>query len=387
LAQQGRGRGCGCLLVVLALAAAAAFGVYFKLYRPKGPRLPSASGGELQVHVLDVGQGDAILIIAPDGKAALVDAGDAAHASVVRDALNRYGVQHLDYFVATHPHPDHIGGAADVLKTIKVLNVLDSGIPPPDFEESAATPAQNAKGKTKGQSAKPTPKPRASKAQLPTTKTYTEFRAAVQQSGAQLVHVAPGQHYDLSSNGDVRLTVLAPIPPPFTKDQMRAGGNEPNANSVVLQLDYGNFSLLLPGDAEAQTEQRLLSTNANITARILKVAHHGSKYATSDEFLRHVKPEAAIISVSEFNPYGQPAQSVLDRLKAAGIKLYRTDLQGEITLTSKGDDYEIKTMKETKGDLYTGRAGTKDDSARSGFIAYGDFGPPPRQPKKTSGQR
>ena len=384
MAQQGRGRGCGCLLVVLALTAAVAFGVLFKFYRPKGPRLPPASGGELQVHVLDVGQGDAILIIAPSGKSALVDAGDAAHAPVVRDALNRYGVQQLNYFVATQSHPDHIGGASDVLKAIKAQTVLDSGIPPPDFEESTA-PQQSAKGKPKSQSAKPPAKPRVGKAQLPTTKTYTEFLDAVKQSGAQLVHVAPGQRYELG--GGVVLTALAPIPPPFTKDQMRAGGNEPNANSIVVRLDYGSFSLLLTGDAEAQTEQRLLSANANIAARILKVAHHGSKYATTDEFLRHIKPEAAIISVSEYNPYGQPAQPVLDRLKAAGIKLYRTDLQGEIIITSKGADYEIKTMKETKGDLYAGRTGTKDDSARSGFVAYGDFGPPPKQPKKTNGQK
>jgi competence protein ComEC len=382
LAQQGRGRGCGCLLVVLALAAAAAVGVYFKLYRPKGPRLPPASGGELQVHVLDVGQGDAILIIAPGGKSALVDAGDAAHASVVREALTRYGVQQLDYFVATQTHPDHIGGVPEVFKAFKVQTVLDSGIPPPELEENA-TPAQNAKGKPEKQAAKQPAKSRVSKAQLPTTKSYTELQNAVQQSGAQLVHVVPGQHYELG--GGVVLTVLAPIQPPFTNDQMRGGGNEPNANSVVLRLDYGHFSMLLPGDAEAQTEQRLLSANANVAARILKIAHHGSKYATSTEFLRQVKPEAAIISVSEYNPYGQPAQVVLDRLKASGIKLYRTDLQGEITITSKGDDYEIKAVKEAKGDLYAGRTGTKDDSTRSGFIAYGDFGPPPKQPKKNAG--
>lgn len=374
MAQNRRGRGCGCLLVVLALAAAAAGGVYYKFYRPKGPALPRASGGELQVHVLDVGQGDAILILAPGGKTALVDAGDANHAKVVRDALSRYNVQQLDYFIATHPHPDHIGGAPEIFKSIKVVTMLDSGIPPPDFEASNAASTQNAKGGK----AKPTrpPPPRARNAALPTIKAYTDLQDAAQQSGTQVVHVAPGQHYELA--GGVLLTVLAPIPPPFTKDQMRGGGNEPNANSVVLRLDYGHFSMLLPGDAEAQTEQRLLSTNADVTARILKVAHHGSKYATADEFLRHVKPEAAIISVSEYNPYGQPAQTVLDRLKAANVRVYRTDLQGEVSLISKGDDYEIKTAKEAKGDLYAGRQGTKDDAARSGFIAYGDFGPPPR---------
>ena len=298
MAQQRRG--CGCLLVVLSLAAVIAGGVYFKFYRPRGPRLPPASGGELQVHVLDVGQGDAILIIAPGGKAALVDAGDEAHASVVRDALSRYQVQQLEYLIATHPHPDHIGGAAAVLNAVKTLNVLDSGIPPPDFAASTNAPAQNTNGKSKTASTKSQPKPRAGGAQLPTLKAYTALQAAIKQSGAQLAHIAPGARYDLG--GGVLLTALAPIPPPFTKDQMRGGGNEPNANSIVLRLDYGDFSLLLAGDAEAQTEQRLLNNNANVAAKLLKVAHHGSKYATTEEFVGRVKPEAAIISLSEWTP-------------------------------------------------------------------------------------
>jgi beta-lactamase superfamily II metal-dependent hydrolase len=373
-------RGCGCLLLVLALAGAAAAGVYLKFYRTQGPQLPPASGGELQVHVLDVGQGDAILIRAPSGKTALVDAGDEAHAKTVVEALGRYQVQQLDYFIATHPHPDHIGGAPAVLKAVKVLNVLDSGIPPSDFEQPAAAPAQNAKGKGKSPAKKPPAKPRAA-VQLPTMKTYNAFQDAAKQSGAQLAQAAPGAHYDLGDG--VVLTSLAPVAPPFTEEQISGGGNVPNANSIVLRLDYGDFSMLLTGDAEAQTEQRLLSNNANLPAQILKVAHHGSKYATTDEFLRRVKPAAALISLDRFNRYGHPAQAVLDRLRTAGVKVYRTDLQGEITIVSKGAGYEIKPAKETAGDqLYAGRAGQKDDSERSGFIAYGDFGPPPKEPKK-----
>jgi beta-lactamase superfamily II metal-dependent hydrolase len=117
--------------------------------------------------------------------------------------------------------------------------------------------------------------------------------------------------------------------------------------------------------------------------KILKVAHHGSKYATAQDFVDRVKPEVAIISCGEWNRYGHPAQTVLDRLRAANAKLYRTDLQGEITITTRGKegDYVIKPAREAKTDVWAGRLPQKDDSSRSGFIAYGDFGPPPKKGK------
>src|SRR6266478_5566344 len=151
---------------------------------------------------------------------------------------------------------------------------------------------------------------------------------------------------------------------------MKAGGNEINANSIVLRLDFGDFSMLFMGDAEAQTEQRLAGKDIELKANVLKVAHHGSKYATSEEFVKRIKPEAAIISDGAWNRYGHPAQAVLDRLKAANAKVYRTDLQGEITITSRGkeNDYVIKTAKEGAVDVWAGRTAQKDDSTRSGFI-------------------
>ncbi|MCA1626801.1 MAG: hypothetical protein LC742_02400, partial [Acidobacteria bacterium] len=178
------------------------------------------------------------------------------------------------------------------------------------------------------------------------------------------------------------ISVLAPIPPFFTKDQLRSGGNEPNANSVVTRLDYGEFSMLLTGDAEAQTEQRLITNGARLEADILKVGHHGSKYATSEEFLKRGQFDAAIISTGADNRYGHPSPEVLDRLKAAGVKLYRTDLQGEITITTRGteeDSYQITTEREPTEDLWAGRKAQRDDSSRSGFIQYGDFGPAPKK--------
>jgi beta-lactamase superfamily II metal-dependent hydrolase len=334
---------------------------------------PPASGGELQVHVLDVGpgDGDSILIIAPGGKSVLIDAGDTGKGKVVIDALKRYNVQQLDYFVATHPHPDHIGGADEVIKVTKVLNVIDNGLGP-DVPESLAGQGKAAPAPGKKPATK---KPDKSAA---VTKFYDEYKDAITQSGAHYEKAQLGAKYDIG--GGARLTVLAPSEPLFTKDQMKTGGNLPNANSIVMRLDYGDFSMLLPGDAEEQTEHRMLSKDLNLKASVLKVAHHGSKYATSQDFLDRVKPAVAIVSCGEWNRYGHPSQVVLDRLRAANAKLYRTDLQGEITITTKGkeNDYAIKVAKETKSDLWLGRPGQKDDSTRSGFIAYGDFGPPPK---------
>jgi beta-lactamase superfamily II metal-dependent hydrolase len=152
--------------------------------------------------------------------------------------------------------------------------------------------------------------------------------------------------------------------------------------------------MLFMGDAETQTEQRLMGKkDIELGAKVIKVAHHGSKYATFDDFLKRVHPEAAIISDGAWNRYGHPSQTVLDRLKAASVKVSRTDLQGEITITTKGKGdsngahvFEIKTAKESKDDIWVGREAQKDDASRSGFIAYGDFGPPPKpkteKPKK-----
>jgi beta-lactamase superfamily II metal-dependent hydrolase len=377
-------RGCGCAIAVLVLLLGAGGFGFWKYGLPWLRSRPPKPTGELQVHVLDVGpiEGDSILIISPAGKSVLIDAGDAGKGKVVLDALKRYKVERLDYFIATHPHTDHIGAADEVLNGIKVANVIDNGV-------DLSTPAPVTKPGKGKKVAPPPPPPKKSK-----TKTangfFDEYRDALKQNGAQYEKAEPGKKYDLG--GGAILTVLAPAEPFFTKDQMKAGGNEINANSIVLRLDYGDFSMLFMGDAESQTEERLLSkSDLDLKVKVIKIGHHGSKYATSENFVKRVQPEAAIISDGGWNRYGHPAQSVLDRLKAANAKVWRTDLQGEVTITTKGRGdagklFEIKTAKETKEDLWAGREGMKDDSSRSGFIAYGDFGAPPKpkteKPKK-----
>ena len=371
-------RGCGCAIAVLVVVIAGAGAAYWKLVRPwLQAQPPRASGGELKVRVLDVGpvNGDSILITSPSGKTVLIDAGDTSRGKAVVDALKRNNIQQLDYFIATHPHPDHIGGSPEVFKAFKVLNVIDNGQEPSvPAEKSVVSPSKKAVAKQPpSASAKKPPSVR---------KFFDDYKAAVSSSGAQYDTARPGTKIDLG--GGALLTVLAPSEPLFTQDQMRTGGNEPNANSIVLRLDYGSFSMLLAGDAEEQTEHRLMTKELDLQTRVLKVGHHGSKYASSGDFLQRVKPEIAIVSCGAWNRYGHPAQSVLDRLRAANVKLYRTDLHGEITITSRGgaDDIKVQAAKEPTEDAWEGRLAQKDDSTRSGFIAYGDFGPPPR-PKKT----
>lgn len=303
-------------LAVLFIVAGLLLFKYWKKKEPTPQPVPPPSGDELQVHVLDVGQGDSVLIIAPGGKVVLVDAGVPGSGKVILDAMKRAKVDHIDLMVATHAHADHIGGADEVLLHTKVTAVLDSKVPN-------------------------------------TTRNYEDFLSAIDKTGARYIAASPGQNFDLG--GNARLTVLAPLQPFFTKDQLHSGANEPNANSVVTRLDYGDFSMLLTGDAEAETEARLMQTGANIKAKVLKVGHHGSRYASSDKFLRQGGFEAAIISDGADNRYGHPSQDALNRFKALNIKLYRTDLEGEITIVSRGQGYEIRTAREASGDLWAGR--------------------------------
>ena len=308
----------------------------------------------------------------------MIDAGDAGKGKPILEALKRYKIEKLDYFIATHPHPDHIGGADEVMNRINVGTVIDNGV-----DLSTPVPV-GAAHQRKSENRKPAPTP-AKKSKTKTVSSFfDEYKEAMEKAGAQHEKAEAGKKYDLG--GGAFLTVLAPIEPFFTKDQMKTGGNDTNANSIVLRLDYGDFSMLFMGDAESQTEDRLMGKDLDLNslkAKVIKIGHHGSKYATSEHFLKRVQPEAAIISDGGWNRYGHPAQSVLDRLKAANAKVYRTDLQGEITITTKGRAdssrfYEIKAAKEATEDVWAGREAQKDDASRTGFIAYGDFGPPPK---------
>ena len=377
-------KGCGCAIAVLAVVLAGAGYAGWKYVLPWWrTKPPPASGGELRVHVLDVGpvNGDSILIVSPTGKTVLIDAGDTGKGKVILEALKRNNIQQLDYLIVTHPHPDHMGGADEVMKAIKVLKVIDND-EAPDVPESLLPQSQAANPKSGKK-----PASRRAPGKTSIIKFYDDYKEAATQIGAQHEKAEVGKEYDIG--GGARLNVLAPAEPLLTRDQVKTGGNVPNANSIVMRLDYGDFSMLLTGDAEEQTEHRMLTKDLNLKAKILKVAHHGSKYATSRDFIQRVSPAVAIISCGEWNRYGHPSQVVLDGLKTANAKVYRTDLQGEISITTRGreNDYVIKTSKETANDVWLGRMAQKDDSTRSGFIAYGDFGAPPKVKAVKTGKR
>jgi beta-lactamase superfamily II metal-dependent hydrolase len=331
--------------VVLAVGAVAGVKFLKPWWEARQARqLPAASGKELQVHVLDVGLGDSILVVAPSGKTVLVDAGPPGAGKKILEALKRLGVDHLDYFVATHAHADHVGGADEVFKALNVGQVFYSGFPQ-------------------------------------TTREYDDFLKAVQQKNIKLDKAVPDQP-PIDLGDGVLLRVLAPIEPSFTAKDLSAGGNVPNANSIVMRLDYGAFSMLLAGDAEEQTERRMVERGAEFAASVLKVAHHGSKYATSADFLKRGGFHWAIISTGADNRYGLPAPETLERLKAAGVKLFRTDLQGEITISTRGqsEDAHVTAAREPKAnqDIWAGLPALRDDSAKRGFIDFGDLPPVPK---------
>src|SRR5260370_285322 len=207
-------RGCGCVIAVLVLLLGAGGVAFWKFggvpwLRSLMHKTPI--GGELQIHVLDVGpvEGDSILIIAPGGKSLLIDAGDAGKGKVVLDALKRYKVERLDYFIATHPHPDHIGGADEVLSAIKVGTVIDNGV-------DLSTPLPEAKPGSKGSKAKvapPPPPPKRSKAKT-VNGFFDEYAAALKQNGPHHEHPQPRTNYDLRTRPI--LTPLAAPPPSLT---------------------------------------------------------------------------------------------------------------------------------------------------------------------------
>ena len=258
---------------------------------------PTSQGypGNLTVHYLDAGQGDAELVVSPNGRTMLIDAGEMAMGGHVTDALAAEGIPVVDLVVATHAHADHIGGMRTVLKNVTAGMYLDNGRPA-------------------------------------TTITYLALMEQVQLQGIPYRSLTAGE--TVSWDPSVTITVLNPQQYPF-QDQ--------NEDSVVLRLTYGNESFLFMGDASTRAEDAILTGGVPIASDVLKVGHHGSSSASGAAFLAAVHAEISVIEVGAGNPYGHPAWDTLQRLEESGSTVYRTDLDGTITVTSDGIGYLVKT--------------------------------------------
>lgn len=244
----------------------------------------------LKLYVLDVGQGDCILLRTPEGDV-LIDSGTELSQPLLCLRLKQLGVTALELMVLTHPDEDHIGGADGVLSEFFVKEVWTNGAAVEDA-------------------------------------CYEAFCRALSKSNAAHVTVRAGAQKEL---GGLSVFVLAPF------EEQGVGGN---AGSLILRLQFGSVSALLTGDADADAEESLLSVYgaAQLDCDVYKVGHHGSNTSSTKDFLEAMTPRYALISAGRGNPHGHPHGQVIARLREVGAEILRTDLLGELLLITDGTD-------------------------------------------------
>lgn len=252
--------------------------------------------GDMQVHFIDVGQADCILIQA-EGENMLIDAGNNEDSNTVVSYLEECGVSSLTYVIGTHPHEDHIGSLDTVIQTFFIGEVFL-----PDV--------------------------------VHTTQTYEDVLQAIQEKGLSITEPVAGTSYSL---GDATFTIVAP-----NEDY----GDDFNNWSIGIRLVHGDNTFLFCGDAEQEAEEDMCNNGLDLSADVLKVSHHGSNTATSDEFLKAVSPTYAVIMCGKDNSYGHPHQETLQKLENTGITVYRTDIDGTIQMISDGTKISVSVRRE-----------------------------------------
>lgn len=253
----------------------------------------------MSVTYLNVGQGDSELIQV-NGINMLIDAGTNAGANdLVKDLKNR-GIKTIDIAIATHPHEDHIGGMDEVLENFDVKSFYAPKV-------------------------------------AHTTKTYENMLKAVKNEGLKIQQIKEGTKIDLGKDTEVQ--VYSPV-----KSQYE----ELNNYSPVMKISYGQNSFMFTGDAESLVEKEILNENKDLKADVLKLGHHGSHSSTSEEFLKAVNPSIAVVSCAKDNKYGHPHKETMSNLKKAGITVYETFRDGDITINSNGKKLDVKLHSENK---------------------------------------
>lgn len=286
------------LLAIVTIVSACGSGPALNRTADKGENTAAAA---LTIKVLDVGQGDSILIRTPH-QAVLVDTGDIDTKDKLVSYIKNAGITTLDKVVITHSHADHLGGMSAIIAGIPIKQIYDSGF-------------------------------------SSTTKMYRQYLSEVQKKKIPFATLQAGGEVDLGDG--ISLKVLAP-----DKPYINGSDSDINNNSIVLKLTYGSFSMLLTGDAEQESEERMGKRfGSQLKSQVLKSGHHGSRTSSSPEFLKAVNPEAVVISVGKNNEYHHPHPSVMKRYQDKKLKIYRTDEQGTITVTSDGKSYQLTKEK------------------------------------------
>ena len=251
----------------------------------------------LQIHFIDVGQADAILIITPDQETILIDAGTTAGGRTVVNYLNHLNIETIDHVIATHPHADHIQGFPVIFENFEVRNVYA---------------------------------PRVSH----TTVAYRNFLTAVQNQGLTIKTAVAGLELPIDGIDAV-----------FVGPTRAYAASALNNWSAILHVTHDEQSFIFTGDVERAGELDMVNMYGDdLQSNVLKVSHHGSNTSTIQEFLNVVQPQIAVISVGR-NSYGHPTPQVLDRLENMGTHIYRTDMNGTVIIISDGINLTVETER------------------------------------------
>ena len=275
--------------------------------------------GQLTISMLDIGQGDAVLI-QTGVKNILIDTGDDKYYedgkkgkenTQLLTELQKLKIDHIDTLVMTHAHADHIGKADKVIAQYGVKELVYNGIPS-------------------------------------TSKYFINALKAAKANGTQQVKVKAGDVLDFG-NG-VSFEIVSPSQSLIDEDTAAIKAKKKvdvNNESVVGRLTFGNFAMLFTGDAEGAVEKDMVASyGKKLKCQVLKAGHHGSKTSSTAEFLKLVQPESVVMSLGVNNQYGHPHEALLNRLQKQGVKnIYRTDANGTITIVSDGSSYSITTEK------------------------------------------